>query len=96
MSETVEQSKEELNKEILAELSKHEKWSIGHYYSDDSICVNLEFDGKTFHRHDNGFGPIPRFIRLGWAIVSLERESGLIAHRVKWKALSKLIEMKTT
>ena len=65
---------------------KNEKWSIGHYYADSSICVNLEFDGGKFHRHDHGHSLIPRFIRLGWAIASIERESGLLDYRDQIKA----------
>ncbi len=54
-----------------------ESWSIGCYYGSRSICVNLDFDGASYHRSDYGLSPIPRFIRLGWAIASIERESGL-------------------
>jgi hypothetical protein len=69
-------------------LPKSEKWSIGHYYGDSSLCVNLEFDGRRYHRHDHGVSLIPRFIRLGWAITSIERESGLLTYRDELKAIA--------
>ena len=50
------------------------KWGIGTYCGADSVCVNYErADGKRFHRHDYG-GILPRFIRLGMAIRSIEKE----------------------
>ena len=61
--------------------NEQEIWSIGHYCGDSSICVNLTFRGKTYHRSDYGHSIIPRFIRLGWAIASLEKESGLLQQR---------------
>lgn len=54
-----------------------EEWSIGTYYGDNSVCVNLKFNGKKFHRHDYGVSIIPRFIRVGWYIRQIEKESGI-------------------
>ena len=55
---------------------KEAVWSIGTYGDGaGSLCVNLDFDGRRFHRHDFG-GVLPRFIRLGKFITELERESG--------------------
>lgn len=54
---------------------KKEEWNIGCYFSDDSVCINLKYDGKDYHRHDNG-GILPRWVRMGWYIWRIEKESG--------------------
>ena len=60
---------------------KRDKWEIGHYIGNNSICINLEFNGKKYHRHDYGVSLIPRFIRLGYLITKLEKESGILKYR---------------
>lgn len=55
---------------------KHSTWDIGTYFGAGSVCVNLHFDGKTYHRHDY-IGIFPRWIRIGWYVRSIERESGI-------------------
>lgn len=54
---------------------KEEKWDIGCYYGERSVCVNLHYDGKTYHRHDY-FSIFPRWLRIGWYVRSIEKESG--------------------
>jgi hypothetical protein len=51
-------------------------WTIGTYGGRDSLCVNLDFGGTRFHRHDFG-GILPRAIRIGIFIEQIEKESGI-------------------
>lgn len=51
-------------------------WEIAHYCGSKSICVNLFYKGKNYHRHDYG-GFLPRWIRIGWYVRSIQNESGM-------------------
>ena len=59
-------------------------WEIGTYSgSKDSLCVNLDFAGQRFHRHDFG-GLLPRAVRIGRFIEQLEDESGCMNHQQEY------------
>ena len=57
------------------EVYKEQQWRIGEYCPNaDSVCVNLDYEGRRYHRHD--YGSIwPRWVRIGWFVRSIERES---------------------
>ena len=54
---------------------KKVQWEIGTYCGKNSVCINMEYNGKAYHRHDY-MGILPRWMRIGWYIRQIERESG--------------------
>ena len=52
------------------------EWKIGGYCGPETLCINFEWDGRKFHRHDLG-GVEPRHARIGRMIESIEDESGV-------------------
>ena len=69
------------------------EWSIGTYSGGkDSLCVNLDFGGQIFHRHDFG-GLLPRAVRIGRFIEQLEDESGCRNHQQEFMSAFESAQM---
>jgi len=66
--------------------TKQVVWNIGTYSRGrNSVFVRLDFDGRTFYRHDCG-GILPRWMRIGLFVEEIEEESGLRKYDDEWLA----------
>ena len=53
-----------------------EQWDIGTYCGEETVCVNLRYNGINYHRHDYG-GFLPKKLRIGRYIRQVRKEAGV-------------------
>lgn len=69
-------------------------FEIGAYCGPQSLCVNYNANGVMLHRHDYGFWPIPKFIRIGWYVRSIQREAARLRDITDaWNQLRKEVRL---